>query len=864
MTSDSQHPTSSDEQRLKRLYQIGRELVSRLDLNELLPRLLKQTLESTRADTGSIIVLDEQGRLRHGALMVGGEFQPNAESTLAVMLERGLAGWVVQQREPVLIPNTALDPRWYRRTSENRVSSKSAVCVPLLGRERVVGVLVAGRVEVNGFHLEDVFLLNIIAGQAGIALENAQLFAAERRRREVSNTLREVARIINSTLDMQQVLSLVLEQLARVVEYDMATVLLRAGNNLRISAARGFADDAAVVGKVLDPAQGVIARVLEEKHCVVLDNVPITPDWQETQPTENQTLHGWIGAPLLVKDQVIGLLSVNRLTPGSYTAEDGHVTATFAEQAAVAVVNARLYAASERRSHGLRALTTTAQAINSTLELDEILRLLAEHACQWLGMEASSVSLVEGEQLVFKQVAGPATMMLAGHAIPLGEGVAGWVAQHNQPAIVSDVTTDPRFYPGMDEVTGFQTRALACVPIQVQDRAIGVIEVINPVNNEFDDETLYQLDSLASLAGTAILHAQRIAELQAAERRFMGLFEDSLDPILITNLDGVITDANRRATEFFGYSRLELIGLRITRVHRVGTAAFGVDRFRVLWSGQPITYQTRITTKAGVEIPVEVHAKLIERGGEKFVHWIQHDLSERVALEELRNDLMSMIIHDLRSPLGNIISSLDILKSSLPPGDEMLPSLLSIATRSAGRLSRLVDSLLDLRRLESGEVTLNRSPIDLTMLLEDAMELIEPNTTGRGIHITLNTPPHLPTILIDPDMIRRVLINLLENAVKFTPRNGRIQLTAEVAQRDVLVSVSDTGPGVPAVEQQRIFNKFTRIQRDTPHKGLGLGLAFCKLAVDAHGGRIWVDSPPGQGATFYFTLPIVPNEAQLA
>jgi PAS domain S-box-containing protein len=855
---------SPDEQRLTRLYQISRELSSRLDINELLPRLLKQTLESTNATTGTLMVVDERQLLRHAALMIEGEFQPNAEGLLGVMLERGLAGWVLKHRESVLIADTETDPRWYQRTREGLPSSRSAVCVPLIGRERAVGVLVAGRREINAFTPEDVSLLNIIAGQAGVALENAQLFFAERRRREISNTLREVARIINATLDVQQVMPLVLEQLARVIPYDTATVLLRAGHQLRVSAARGFTNNAAVLHISFGSEQGVVARVVREKRALVLDDIRLAPDWHASDVPETQAIRAWIGAPLIVKDEVIGVLSVDRFEPGAYTVEDAQIAATFAEQAAIAVVNARLYAASERRSHGLRALTTTAQAINSTLELDEILRLVAGHARQWLGMEAASVSLVDGDRLIFKQVVGPVASSFTGTVLPIGQGIAGWVALHNQPAIVADARADARFYPGLDDLTGFQTRALACVPIQVQDQAIGVIEVVNPVNNEFDSETLYQLDSLASLAGTAIVHARRVAELQAAESRFVGLFEDSLDPILVTNLDGEITDANRRAAEFFGYSRTELVGLRITRVHRMGTAAFGADRFRALWSGKPITYQTRITTKQGVEIPVEVHAKLIERGDEKFVHWIQHDLSERVALEELRNDLMSMIIHDLRSPLGNIISSLDILKNSLPPGDEMLPSLLSIAIRSAARLSRLVDSLLDLRRLESGQVTLNRTAVDMGFLLEDAVELVEPNASGRGIRMTLQKPDHFPTLMFDADMLRRVLVNLLENAVKFTPRNGQISVTAHIQPQDLLFSIKDTGPGIPPADQSRIFNKFTRVQRDTPHKGLGLGLAFCKLAVEAHGGRIWVDSPPGEGANFLFTLPWLPPAAKLA
>jgi PAS domain S-box-containing protein len=504
----------------------------------------------------------------------------------------------------------------------------------------------------------------------------------------------------------------------------------------------------------------------------------------------------------------------------------------------------------------MRALAATAQAINSTLQLDEILRLVTQHARDLLRVEVASVSLLEGERLVFKEAVGRAAERLKGLSVKLGQGFSGWVAQNNQPVLVSDVTTDPRFFRGVDQQTGFLTRAVACVPVRIKDQVIGVIEVRNPVNGLFDAETLNLLHSLASLAGTAIVHAQQLEELKAAESRFAGLFEDSIDPILITDLNGVVTDANRKAVEFFGYEKKELIKLRITTVHRTGTAWLGSDRFQHLRGGQEITYQTRITTKSGNEIPVEVHAKLIQRRGQEFIQWIQHDLSERIALEETRNDLISMIVHDLRSPLGNILSSLDVAQSSLPPDSDMITSLLSIATRSAERMSRLVDSLLDLRRLEAGQMKLSKDQENLNTLVSEAAEQVLSAAEGKSIQVKVELPPRLPLVTIDGDMIRRVVINLLENSIKYTPGAGIVTVTAKSDPEAVTISVRDTGPGIPRSEHTRIFNKFARLQREAAPKGLGLGLAFCKLAIEAHGGKIWVDSQVGKGSTFSFTLPL--------
>jgi NtrC-family two-component system sensor histidine kinase KinB len=846
-----------EQPRLALLYQISREISSRLDIDELLPRLLQLTLTSIQGHSGSLIVFDEQGRLRHSALLIDGQFHPAPGPLLAEILEHGLSGWVVRTGETVYIPNTSADPRWYQPADNSLIDARSVIVVPLPGREHVVGVMSIGRLPANAFQPDDVALTAAIAAQAGIAVENAQLFAAERREREISNHLREVARTVNSTLDLSQVLPLVLEQLARVVDYDSASILLREGDRLRVAAVYGFSDADAVMRLSFDALHGLSARVLREQHSLVIDDVQRSDEWLASDVPETKTIRAWIGAPLIVKDEVLGLLSVDSRRPGAYGPEDGQVVAAFAEQAAVAVLNARLYADSERRSYGLRALAATAQAINGAFDLNEVLRLVVVHAQEWLGMEGASLALVQGSSLVFKQAVGPVADYLRGASIQLGAGIAGWVAQHNEPIIVPDVRVDERFFSGLDERTGFVTRALACVPVRIQNQSIGVIEVVNPASGRFDPDTLNLLDSLASLAGTAIVQARRVDELRAAENRFAGLFEDSLDPILITNLEGLITDANRRASEFFGFARVELVGMRVTTLHRVRTNSLDAGRYTPLLSGQVISYQTHITTRAGKDVPVEVHAKLIERGDEKFIHWIQHDLSDRVALEELRNDLMSMIVHDLRSPLGNIMSSLDILRSTLPGDDEMLNSLLSVAGRAAARLSRLVDSLLDLRRLESGEVKLNRVAVNAVALLNEAVEQVQPTAEAKGIQLVITVPVTPPIVPLDVDLIRRVMINLLDNAVKFTPRAGTITTRLKTGPQQLTVSVGDTGPGIPAGEHQRIFDKFTRVQREATAQGLGLGLAFCKLAVEAHGGRIWADSELDDGATFSFTLPIV-------
>jgi signal transduction histidine kinase len=216
-----------------------------------------------------------------------------------------------------------------------------------------------------------------------------------------------------------------------------------------------------------------------------------------------------------------------------------------------------------------------------------------------------------------------------------------------------------------------------------------------------------------------------------------------------------------------------------------------------------------------------------------------------------------MIYHDLRSPLANIVSSLDVIEAMLPPdADPSQRSLLRIAIRSTERIQRLTNSLLDVRRLEAGQPVTNQQLISPASLSNDAVETVLPVLTNKNQEISILIPDDIPQVWVDPDMIRRVLTNLLENAVKYTPAGSKISVGAQATDGQVLMWVQDTGPGIPPGEQDRIFDKFTRLHGRSGPRGFGLGLAFCRLAVEAHGGRIWVESGPESGACFMFTLPV--------
>ncbi len=860
MTSDLP-PSERTRTSLELLYSISRELAAHLDLRELLQRILQLTLEKVGANSGSILVLDEHGQVSEGALAYGGMVHDHTAEQLTDTFERGLAGWVVEHQQAALVASTRDDPRWLRRPDEeSNGESRSAISVPLTARDRVVGVLTLVHPEAGHFSEDDLTLLTAIADQAGIAVENARLFAAEQERRRFAATLQEIARAISSSLDPDHVFPLVLQQLERVVKYDSASIFLLEDNRLRIAAARGFQDDDALLGlSVPIDSNTLSVKVLKDGKSLLLADVQQDSEWGRAQGLpESDRIRSWIGAPLVVRDRPVGVLNVDSHAVGAYGPVEVEVVSAFADHAATAVANAQLFAQSQRQVEAMVALAEAARVVTASLDLDDVLQRILDQTMRTLDVEAASLALLDPEtgDLEFKVARGKGADRVLGLRLARGEGVAGWVVEHGEPVVVPDAQADPRFYRGVDKKIGFQTHALACAPIRMQERVIGVLEAINPRHGEFPPEEMELLAGIAGLAGTAISHAQLFAETQAARQRYASLFEDSIDPILISDLEGIVTEANRSAQAFLGYGHDELIGRAVLSMHVPDDPERLPQNMRDLDPGEVLSYQGRATHKEGHPLPVEVYVKRIDIGGQPFLQWILRDISARLELDELRTDLTSMIFHDLRSPLGNVISSLEVLRSSVPEDDEAMQSVLSIALRSSRRLSRLVDSLLDLGQLESGQAVLHKESASLGALIAEAVEEIHPVAESRGHLLQFDLPRRLPVVEIDVDMVRRVLINLLDNAIKYTRSGGRITIAARHEGDHVRISVSDTGPGIAPRDQQAIFEKFSRVRQEGRSKGLGLGLAFCRLAVEAHGGQIWVESELGKGATFSFTLPV--------
>jgi signal transduction histidine kinase len=228
-------------------------------------------------------------------------------------------------------------------------------------------------------------------------------------------------------------------------------------------------------------------------------------------------------------------------------------------------------------------------------------------------------------------------------------------------------------------------------------------------------------------------------------------------------------------------------------------------------------------------------------------------------LQRLREQTTDLVVHDLRNPLHSIMGAVGMLQMILPPNLlQENRDLFTLVNNNCERMQRLVDSLLDISRMESGETELTLEPANLAQLIQAAVSRVSSTLQARSIASSIFMPAHLPPVEIDVDMIDRVVINLLDNAIKFTPSGGQISVAAEPHAAHVSISLSDTGCGIPPEQRPHIFERFARGTTDGPRpRGFGLGLTFCKLAIEAHGGQIWVeDGEGGMGCKFIFTLPL--------
>jgi two-component system phosphate regulon sensor histidine kinase PhoR len=312
------------------------------------------------------------------------------------------------------------------------------------------------------------------------------------------------------------------------------------------------------------------------------------------------------------------------------------------------------------------------------------------------------------------------------------------------------------------------------------------------------------------------------------------------DPLLTLDANQRVTWANQRAVKLFGNPDGKPL-IQVTRSYELETLAG-----EALHSAEP---PDRPVTLNG--LAYTAHLVSLPTGGAVLA---LKDVSEVQRLGRARRDFVANISHELRTPLASIRLLVDTLQSGAWTDPRLAPDMLSKISVEVDALAQLARELLDLAMIESGQMPLKLEPTDLHDLAQAQVERFMPQAKQKRLALVMNITPGL-CALADGEMISRVLSNLLHNAIKFTPADGQITASAQKDGDNVIVSVADTGPGIPTEALTRIFERFYKVDRARGQSGTGLGLAIARHIVEGHGGRIWAESEPGHGATFRFTLP---------
>ncbi|MEA5550369.1 response regulator [Anabaena cylindrica UHCC 0172] len=357
---------------------------------------------------------------------------------------------------------------------------------------------------------------------------------------------------------------------------------------------------------------------------------------------------------------------------------------------------------------------------------------------------------------------------------------------------------------------------------------------------------------------------KRIQEaLEISETRFEGILSIADDAIISIDGNQCITLFNQGAEKIFGYSAQEVLGkrldlllpMRFAEQHRHHVTDFGKSPNPARRMGERRELFGR--HKDGNEFPAEASISKLDIGSECVYTVILRDITERKKIERMKDEFVSVVSHELRTPLTSIHGSLGMLASGLlPTNSEQGKRLLQIATDSTDRLMRLINDILDIERIESGKVKMERENCNLDEIISSALNIMQPLANKAGVSLSISSLS--VQLWADPDRIIQTLTNLLSNAIKFSTSGSTVWLTVQQQKDEVILTVKDTGRGIPSDKLDSIFERFQQVDSSDSrnHEGTGLGLAISKSIVQQHGGQIWVESVFNEGSTFYLTLPI--------
>ncbi len=758
---------------------------------------------------------------------------------------------------------------------------------------------------------ETMEVLEIFAAQIALAIENFRLVSDMRLQLNTLQLFNDLSQSVMAKLDLTTVLDTVVQAVTRKLGYDYATIFLQdeEGRFVPMAAsASGYPFDVSK-GITYALGEGLVGQVAESGIPIVVEDVDKEPRYRPPSGNFPLRFGSAVLVPLRVEKHTVGVLSAERQERGAFAPAATAILMALADQVSVAIENARLFQEVKRFSEELEArvqertealakameelrserdrvdvLYRIASELVFILDLDRVLYKTLDLLREATGADWGTLQVVDQDGRVYdRAIVGRSVELPPGgrlSSFDRNTGLIGWLLRERRSTIIDDVLQDDRWIVREEE----SARSVLAVPIlDSMDTARGAIFLLSTREAAFSENDVRMVEAAAIQLGNAINRAElydrirqqtqemgamlRSQQVEAAKTQ--AILEGIADGVMVADADDRVILFNAAAERIFGVRRSQAHGRRLDEMLGLygSQALTWMERIRA-WRESPASYRAddylaeRLTMEEKV---VSIHLSPVISEAKEFLGTVAvfRDITSEVAADRAKTEFVSMVSHELRTPMTSIKGYVDLMLMGGPGAlNEMQRHFLEVIRTNADRLTELVNDLLDISRIETGKIVLHREAIDVRAIIDEVVQAILPKVEEKGLTIEVIAPQNLPKAWGDPARVNQIITNLVGNAYKYTPTGGEIAIYAYVRKGKIHVAVRDTGIGISKEDQERIFERFYRV--DNPivqaEAGTGLGLTITTSLIQMHGGEIFVESEPGQGSIFTFTLPLAEGE----
>ncbi len=590
--------------------------------------------------------------------------------------------------------------------------------------------------------------------------------------------------------------------------------------------------------------KGLTGWVIENKQGAIVPDTRQDSRWIVVDEG-HAAVRSVLAVPLVQAGQVVGVLTLTHEKVDCFTPDHFDLVSSIAAQSAVVIDKAHAYLKEQLRARQLELVNGVGRWATSILEPSRLLKEVARLICQAFDYYYVQVGLREGDELIFEgwDFGRDPDLRLPPTRLKLSDqSLVTWVASQGQPLLAPDVGQEPRHRP-IAELPDTVTELV--MPLQVAGEIVGVLDIQSDRYGQLTEEELSLMETLASQVAVALNNARLYTETERERAKLAAVLAATVDVVVVTDPSGKPLLLNPAAERAFGVRETEAVGLPLEQA--IPNPAL-IDLFRR--GAQETPPHVAEIPLAGERI---LYASVAGVEGVGYVAVMQ-DITHLKELDRIKSEFVSMVSHDLRSPITAIRGYADLM---LPRIDGELKEFAERIRVRSIQMAELIEDLLDLGKIEVG-IELDYEPCQLQEIVAPVVQEAGMIAQAKGLDVTSSLPPDLPLVLGDPKQLRRAVDNLLSNAIKYTPAGGRVSVRVWQEEDGLIVAVQDTGLGIPRESLPRLFGKFYRVQtaetEDIP--GTGLGLAITKAIVEQHQGRVWVESELGQGSIFGFSLPL--------